>query len=437
MTTQTEPRSWLEEFTASYRDLLRFLRRRTRCDELARDLAHDVWLRITDRNSDAAAAITPATSDHARAYLFTVADRLAIDHLRRQRLWHEELAPRLMTDDAHIPDVAESHAYGRALHAVDAALAQMPPRMRDVFVAHRLEGVPHEELALRFQVSRKTIEREVTRAMDLAQRALTQDTAEVCANATPTPQRQGRRKTLGALLGLAGLSATATLAWQLWREQVAQWQTAFSTRIGNIGRLPLPDGSELTLNADSAVEVRILATRREVKLLRGGAFFDVAHDAARPFVVLAGEARVSVLGTRFAVEMETRGVAVDVESGRVSVQGTRRADPVLLGPGDRATVDANGVAQRSAARSDSSSIQVAPWRSGWLDFNRTPLGEAVAQLNRYRPQAPIRIDPALAGLPVLARVNIARSHQWLQGLPAVLPVRVNTAADGSVVIQPR
>ena len=61
------------------------------------------------------------------------------------------------------------------------------------------------------------------------------------AAATTSTTRQGRRKALGALLGLAGLGTSTTLAWQLWREWVPQWQTAVSTPPGQIGRLLLPD----------------------------------------------------------------------------------------------------------------------------------------------------------------------------------------------------
>lgn len=235
---------WLDEFAANYRDLLRFLRRRTRCEETARDLAQDAWLRVAAHHAKGNAA-PPTSPDHARAYLFVVAERLAIDHLRRERHWHAELAPRLQAGAAHTPDVAESHAYAQALRAVEGALAGMPARMREVFVAHRLEGVPHDELALRFQVSRKTVEREVTKAMDLAQTALLHGLSPAgeagTAAATTSTTRQGRRKALGALLGLAGLGTSTTLAWQLWREWVPQWQTAVSTPPGQIGRLLLPD----------------------------------------------------------------------------------------------------------------------------------------------------------------------------------------------------
>jgi ferric-dicitrate binding protein FerR (iron transport regulator) len=150
--------------------------------------------------------------------------------------------------------------------------------------------------------------------------------------------------------------------------------------------------------------------------------------------VEAGDVRVTVLGTRFAVEMDARGVAVAVESGRVVVQTTRGVERLELGAGDAARVDSGSEPRRAAPRAANT---VAPWRTGWLDFDRLPLGEAVAQLNRYRPAARITVDPAVAALPVLARVNIPRSTQWLQGLPGVLPVKVSVAEDGGATISPR
>ncbi|HSW07624.1 sigma-70 family RNA polymerase sigma factor [Aquabacterium sp.] len=433
--------AWSDTFAASYRDLLRFLRRRTGCAETARDLAQDAWLRIAEHDAaNGVAANAPGTPDHARAYLFTVADRLAIDHMRRQRHWDSELAPRLLAGPHQSPDVAETHAYAQALRAVERALAEMPARMREVFVAHRLHGVPHSELALRFAVSRKTIEREVSQAMDLAQAALEQHSPPAVRRSTLPgvadlpPVRRGRRKAMVALLGLGGVGGATSIVWQVVRERLPDWQTALSVPPGKTSRLPLPDGSEAVLDADSAIEVRLFAAQRELRLLRGGAYLSVARDVQRPFVVLAGPARITVLGTRFAVDLGAQDVSVAVESGQVSVRGAAGAPVLVLGPGDTARVAEDGSPAQGPARSTEA---VAPWRSGWLDFDRLPLVQAVERLNRYRPGAPVQVDPAVAALPVLARVNIARSTQWLQSLPSVLPVRVTLGTTGEVLVAPR
>lgn len=423
--------AWFDTFWTSYRDLVRFLRRRTGCHETARDLAHDAWLRVSGPGrADGSASVPPANHEHARAYLFTVAERLAIDHQRRQRLWATELAPRLLAGPQRGPDAAETHAYAQALRSVDHALATMPDRTREVFIAHRLMGVPHEELAQRYAVSRKTIEREISQAMDLAQASL--ERGPVLAGEAPA--RRGRRKAMAALLGVGGLGMSTAWLWQLMRAHVPQWQTALAVPLGKTARTTLPDGTQVDLDADTELDVRLFAARREVRLRRGGAFFAVAHEAARPFVVLAGPARITVLGTRFAVDLQGDGATAIVESGRVAVEGEHDGPPLQLGPGETATV-APGEAPRPGAprRPDA----VAPWRSGWLDFDRVPLAEAAQRLNRYRPAALVRVDPAIASLPVLARVNIARSTQWLQGLPGSLPVAVGAGASGEVLISPR
>ena len=463
------PSPWLTAFAASQRDLVRFLRRRTGCGETARDLVQDAWLRVAERHAGGEAAV-PATADHQRAYLFTVAERLAIDHLRRQTHWAAELAPRLTAGPAHAPDVAESHAYAQALRAVERALADLPERARTVFLAHRLEGIPHDELALRFGVSRKTIEREVTRAMDRAQQAMQGGRAPApgrpgadaplrgspgvpdvhassaiagksaipAATAAAMPVRRGRRQAIGTLLGLAGLGSSAGIGWQLWQQRVPTWQTAHTTPRGSLARVPLPDGSTLTLDADSALDVRLYGGRREVRLHRGGAFFDVARDPGRPFVVLAGAARVTVLGTRFAVQAEPEGVEVSVESGQVAVEGLSLAHPsaapLVLAAGAAARVDNAGSARPLAARA---AAPVAAWRDGWLELDHVPLGQVAQRLNRYRTGAPVWVEPAAAPLPVLARVHIARSERWLQGLPALLPVTVQRDADGGMTVRRR
>jgi RNA polymerase sigma factor (sigma-70 family) len=433
------PTPWLSDFAANYRDLLRFLRRKTGSEDTARELAHDAWIRIADHHGGRdgpgvddpklpQAASSPKDRDHARAYLFVVAERLAIDHLRRQRHWHEELLPRLGVvapqaeaartggTHPHAPDVAESHAYAMALRTVDQALAAMPQRTREIFVSHRIDGVAHDELARRYGVSRKTIEREVSQAMDVAESAL-----------NGPRRRPGRRQALAALLGLSGLAVSGSAAWQAWNRWVPQWQAALASVRGRIETHRLPDGSRITLDAGSRARLEYFGSRRVVHLLEGRAFFAVAPDAARPFVVEAGAARVTVLGTRFAVERGGDAVEVGVESGRVRVEATVGAAVLELEPGQRARVDAATGARRLAGHGN---VPVAPWRTGWLSFDGRPLAEVARELNRYRPDAPLQVAASISELPVVARVELARSAAWVQALPAVLPVRVTRHSDG-------
>ena len=82
------------------------------------------------------------------------------------------------------------------------------------------------------------------------------------------------------------------------------------TATGESRTVTLADGSQVNLSGGSAIGVDITSEERRVRLLSGEAFFDVAHDAARPFTVEAGEARIVVLGTAFDVALDPSATTV-------------------------------------------------------------------------------------------------------------------------------
>lgn len=411
-------------FPALYRDLVRFIARRTGNDDDARDLAHDTWLRLAEHERSQG----HAAPSNTRAYLFTVAHHLAIDHLRRRRLGDGTAIAVLPTE----PDVAEAVMYRQAVQAVEAALQSLPERARDVFLQHRLLGVGQSELAERHGLSRNMIERDVMLAMDQVQAAIEH------WHGSDTQPRKGRRRSLAALLGLAGMFTTGGAAWQAWRSFVPQWQMALASRRGQLLRQPLPDGSELVLDALSQADVSFFAAHRYVQLRVGAAFFSVARDAARPFVIDAGAARITVLGTRFAVELDGGTTEVQVESGRVQVQAVdangQPGEPLLLQAGQalrvRAASGSGAAAPDQIERLTQASSAPAPWRTGVLVFEALPLRDALQRLDRYG-DAPMTVDARVAALPVSGQVRIAQAQDWLQALPAVLPVRVERSAQGT------
>lgn len=423
MPAELSPAPLLKAFQESYQDLVRFIARRTGNTQDARELAHDTWLRLAERADGADAQATPA----ARAYVYAVAENIAIDHLRRR----QRGAERFAATDGQPPepravDVAERLSHRQALDAVAQALQALPARSQAIFLADRLDGASHAELAAQHGISVKTVEREVMRAMDGVEAALHRWRGEATV-----PARRGRRRALSALLGVAGLTAGAGL-WRAWQRRLPQFEAVLATAVGRIQAHTLPDGSRLTLDAASRAEVAYFAGRRHVQLLAGSAFFDVAHDATRPFMVLALGHEVTVLGTRFAMDLDPDGLRVSVESGHVQLRSAAGATR-LLHAGDSAHIDA-----AHQLSSTTHAAEVAPWRTGWLDFHHVPLGEAVARLARYSPR-PLAVAPDAADLPVVGRVRIADASGWLRLLPGSLPVRVDGAdrPDGSIAISRR
>ena len=183
-----------------------------------------------------------------------------------------------------------------------------------------------------------------------------------------------RRFVLAPLgLGLAGL-LVAGGAMFAWREATP----TYATEVGGQRLEVLADGTRLRLNTDTKVRIDFRDAERRVVLEQGQAFFDVAHDAARPFVVVADGARVRAIGTRFDVRRDGAAVRVTLVQGRVEVRGAdgRAAE---LAPGQAVVVDRRGLSRPAATDAGA----VASWTTGRLTFSGVPLREAVAEVNRY------------------------------------------------------
>lgn len=171
----------------------------------------------------------------------------------------------------------------------------------------------------------------------------------------------------------------------------------FATLVGEHRALHLADGSAVTLNTSSTMRTAIGGNRRTVWLDRGEAYFDVAHDARHPFVIHAGDRMVTVLGTRFSVRRDGRMVTVAVVEGRVRVEDAgdgERGRAAVITAGDVAI--SRGASMLLTDRSPARVEAALSWRRGMLTFDRTTLGEAAAEFNRYNRRQ-IRIaDPGAA-----------------------------------------
>ncbi|MGX9721370.1 FecR family protein [Stenotrophomonas acidaminiphila] len=173
----------------------------------------------------------------------------------------------------------------------------------------------------------------------------------------------------------------------------------YTTRIGEISRVSLDDGSVVTLNTDSRVRVRFDEGHRNIELLRGEAMFDVAKDRRRPFAVAAGGTRVVAVGTSFSVRRSPERVNVLVREGVVKVDEAEQ--PVArLQAGDKASIAGRGAPV--VARVDTVEVhRELAWRDGMIAFSGETLQEVAREFARYNTLR-IRIaDPEVAGLEVV------------------------------------
>ena len=185
--------------------------------------------------------------------------------------------------------------------------------------------------------------------------------------------------------------------------------STFRTPIGGVASVPMSDGSKVTLNTNSQVRLAISETERRVELAQGEAFFEVAHDPARPFVVRAGDKDVVAVGTQFSVRRDGDDLQIVVTEGKVRVHAAGagaapwgRVGGVGTGGGGALYLKAGTVARASAAgtlvqeKSVGAAEDILSWRSGYVIFQETPLTEAVEEFNRYNTRKLIIQDPALA-----------------------------------------
>lgn len=208
---------------------------------------------------------------------------------------------------------------------------------------------------------------------------------------------------------------------------------SYATGIGEQRLVRLEDGSRIALNSNTLIRVACCDTERRVRLERGEAYFEVARDPARAFIVVAGDHQVTALGTAFVVRHDASRTAVTLVEGKVAVSGRRSGDEerttsvkaqsvresggavqlpsspgkqeqgattdtgsaaIVLSPGQRLTFMGGAMPRLDEPRIEA----VTAWRRGEVMLDRTTLATAVAEMNRYDERMLVIDDPGVAAL---------------------------------------
>lgn len=150
----------LSAFARHYDELVRRVTRRIGSRTAANDVVQDTFLRIYATSPTA--EIASPTS-----YLFRVADNLAIDHLRQEasRAGVISFDPDQEAVAAREPSPEQALDYKQRLKVLEAAIAELPPRQREVFLLHKFDGLSHGEIADRLGISRSMVEKHVMKAL--------------------------------------------------------------------------------------------------------------------------------------------------------------------------------------------------------------------------------------------------------------------------------
>lgn len=240
------------------------------------------------------------------------------------------------------------------------------------------------------------------------------------AKAHQTPAKLDRRVLLGGFGLAAAVAAGVVLTPVLSRQR-------YRTLVGEIRRVPLADGSMAAINTDTTLDVRFQKAERAVTLDRGEAWFQVAKDRARPFVVAAGDIRVQAVGTAFSVRRKAGGAEVRVTEGVVEVWSDKGAG------GQRRRVVAGEQVFVSDQAGASSPVKrplemdrALSWRDGQIVLDGDTIAAAAAEFNRYNSRKIVIVDPDLEGRTVVGwfRTNEPESFAEAVGVAHGAGVKV-------------
>jgi transmembrane sensor len=198
----------------------------------------------------------------------------------------------------------------------------------------------------------------------------------------------------------AGLASVSLGGLGLW--WIERPNRTYVSKLGEIRRVRLSDGSHMVLNTSSEATVRFDKTRREIELA-GEGLFQVAKDPARPFIVRAGSVSVRAVGTVFSVRTVDQRVDVTVTEGVVElVDNGPYGSGVIrrVAANEQATIMDTRQVQVQSIHHDEAERQLA-WRNGMVDFAGERLIDAVGEINRHNHRHIVVDDPALASRPVV------------------------------------
>ncbi len=203
-------------------------------------------------------------------------------------------------------------------------------------------------------------------------------------------------------------------------------QPQIAELLANQGETTLADGTRVTLMDGASIRTSYSDSERRVVLTGGRARFEVAHDAARPFVVAARNTEIVALGTIFEVNLlNLRMPRIALVQGSVEVRATDSRKSLRLRPGETAEVPAEGPRLATDPIMGKHSMRI--------DVDRTPLSTVLDQANRANDMAIRLADPELGRLEITGSFDLRNPEALARQLAAALDLEVERGADGPIL----
>jgi transmembrane sensor len=279
--------------------------------------------------------------------------------------------------------------------------------------------------------------REPSGSPNAAEMAPSTSETEISVSTLVPSSRWQRRLLLAAAASVIALGLTMTAVWLVLSHDT------YSTTLGEQRTLALSDGSTVELNALSAIRVRFTDSERRVDLVSGQALFNVTHNAARPFVVVAGVTRVQDVGTEFEVARSESSTIVTVVEGVVSVtapEGSPRAGGSALHAIEVAAGEQLTIAPQAVTLPHPTNVAAATaWTQQQLFFESTPLSQAAEAFNRFNARRLLVEGDALKDFhvsgtfPARDPASLSRFILFLRDQPGIEVQE----SDGEILVKPK
>lgn len=252
------------------------------------------------------------------------------------------------------------------------------------------------------------------------------------ARVIPLVRQQNRRAPAWRRMvaGVAAVGIAASLVLTVF--PALRWQLTADHATGKaaVTTLHLADGSTVRLGPDTALDVTFSPAERRVTLLRGAAFFEVTHDAQRPFRVETGLLETTVLGTAFEVTADEGGADVAVRKGAVRIDGNKGVLAEKLRPGEWLRLAADG----QVTHGTRPIAQIAAWLQGHLIVKDRPAREVIDALRPYYRGLVIFEDGDLAGQPLTGIYDLSDPVAALNAVASALQARTSQISPWIFVI---
>lgn len=236
--------------------------------------------------------------------------------------------------------------------------------------------------------------------------------------------RDNRKKVIKTVQYTAALVFCALGVWTI---NPTITTDTYATQYAEKAQYILADGSSVHLNSNTTLVTRLRLHSREMTLDKGEASFTVKHEL-RPFTVAVNQSTVLDIGTVFNISKWEQSFVTTVLEGEVELQTGEQKNRLTVGQSMHVTN------QQTGAPYLADMDMVTAWHTGKILFNKTPLKEAIASIQRYR-KAPIQLDARVEDMLITGIYDVSKVEQLLDSMDTMFPVKVTRSNDGEINIK--